>query len=53
MLTQALRTVTRGRSQLLRGGPHDGVSAGAGLSGAGLSGAGRNGRSGTGMDLVD
>jgi hypothetical protein len=41
-LAKALRTVTRGRSNLWRGGPNGGPP-----------GVGVNGRSGTGMDLID
>ena len=41
-LGKALRTVTRGRSNLWRGGPQNGAAP-----------AGLNGRSGTGMDLID
>ena len=41
-LSKALRTVTRGRSQLWRGGPQHGTPEGA-----------LNGRTGTGMDLID
>jgi hypothetical protein len=37
-----LRTISRGRSNLWRGGPQNGPA-----------GVGLNGRSGTGMDLID